>query len=124
MKPSYDHALSFLWVKDWDRAQRFYLEVLGFRKEYESEGWLELAVPGVKDSFVALNRFSAGGDLPRNEFITLRVPDLDAFRAYLTGRGVTFKGEIKEFRDENQGMRMFKFLDPDGNVLTASQIDR
>ena len=124
MKPSYDHALTFLWVTDWDRAMRFYTEVLGFRKDYESEGWAELAVPGVTDSFVAPNRIAAGRELPRNEFFTLRVPDLDAFRGYLSGRGVFLKGDVVDFREEGQGMRMFKFLDPDGNVLTASQIDR
>ncbi|MCK9461149.1 MAG: VOC family protein [Proteobacteria bacterium] len=124
MKPTYDHALTFLWVTDWDRALRFYTEVLGFRKDYESEGWAELAVPGVKDSFVALNRIAAGSELPRNEFVTLRVPDLDAFRAYLAGSGVFLKGDVVDFRDEGQGMRMFKFLDPDGNVITASQIER
>ena len=123
MKPTYDHALTFLWVADWDRALRFYTDVLGFRKDYESEGWAELAVPGVKDSFVALNRIGKGKEFPRNEFFTLRVPELDAFRSYLVSRGVPMRGDVMEFRDEGQGMRMFKFLDPDGNVLTASQIE-
>ena len=124
MKPTYDHAVTFLWVTDWDRALRFYTEVLGFRKDYESDGWAELAVPGLKDSFLALNRIAPGKELPRNEFVTLRVPDLDAFKRYLEGRGATLRGDVVEFREEGQGMRMFKFFDPDGNVLTAAQIER
>ena len=122
MELRYEHALTFVWVTDWQRSLDFYTGVLGFRKDYESEGWAELAVPGVQDSYVALNRFAAGSEVPRNEFLTLRVPDLDAFYAYLEEKGVPMRGRGDEFLDEGQGLRMFKFYDPDKNVITAAQI--
>jgi len=122
MKPTYDHAISFVWVKDWDRALRFYTDVLGFTKVYESDGWAEFRIPGVKDSYIALNRWVRGEPQPRNEFVTLRVSDLDAFKDYLESKEVHVRTDVDAFMDENQGLRMFKFCDPECNVLTAAQI--
>jgi len=123
MKPKYDHAISFLWVKDWDRALRFYGDTLGFGKVYESDGWAEFKIPGVKDSFIAINRWAVDNALPKNNFITLRVLDLMEFKKYLESKSVHIKGDVEEYVDEGQGLRMFKFFDPDRNVLTAAQID-
>jgi len=123
MKPQYDHAISFIWVKDWDKTLHFYTEVLGMTKVYDSEGWAELSVPGVKDSYIALNRWVRNEGQPKNEFITLRMKNLDEFRKYLKSKNVYLAGDMMEFLDEGQGLRMFKFEDPEGNVLTAAQID-
>ena len=49
--------------------------------------------------------------------------NLDEFRKYLKSKNVYLAGDMMEFLDEGQGLRMFKFEDPEGNVLTAAQID-
>jgi catechol 2,3-dioxygenase-like lactoylglutathione lyase family enzyme len=123
VKPTYKGMLSFVWVTDMDRALRFYLDVLGFSRVYENAGWTELSAPGIKTAYLALNRWSRPAKPPVNEFVTLRVDDLEALEAHLVGHGVRMKGGIQEYVDEGQGMRMFKFHDPDGNVLTASAIE-
>lgn len=124
MKPRYDHFVSFVWVQDWEQALSFYSDVLGFTKAYESEGWAELAIPGIKGVYLGLNKWGKPGEAPpTNSFITFRVEDLDAFHNHLEANRVRFKGDIWSFDDEGQGMRMFKFYDPDGNVLTVSQIE-
>jgi catechol 2,3-dioxygenase-like lactoylglutathione lyase family enzyme len=123
MKQLYDHVLSFVWVSDWKRALSFYTNVLGFNKAYESEGWAELSVPGLNDSYIALNRWARDEQFPKNKFVTLRVRDLNEFRKHLEEKRVRFTGADNEFLDEGQGLKMFKFYDSEGNVLTAAQID-
>ena len=123
MKPQYDHAISFMWVKNWDRAVHFYGDILGLTKAYESEGWAEFSVPGTRDSYIALNRWAKDEPHPTNHFITLRLKNLDEFRTYLKEKNVFLRGDVQEFLDENQGLRMFKFEDPEGNVLTAASIE-
>lgn len=56
-----------------------------------------------------------------NEYLTLSIDNLDEFKARLESKGVFLKGEVREFPE--QGMRMFKFLDPAGNVLTAAEVE-
>ncbi len=122
MKPQYDHAISYVWVTDWNRAYRFYTDVLGFTKVFESDGWAEFRVPGLEDSFVALNRWARQEPHPKNQFLTLRVRDLMEFKGYLESRDVRIQGEVEEHLDEGQGLKMVKFHDSEGNVLTAAQI--
>ena len=123
MKPSYKNLISFFWARDWDKSLKFYADVLGCTKIYESEGWAELSVPGVKTSYLALNHWTAEGEMPLNTFITFGVDNLDEFRAHLIANDVHMRGEIKSFMEEGQGMRMFKFADPCGNILTASSVE-
>jgi len=122
MKNEYVDTITFMWVKDWDRSIAFYEGVLGFRKVYESEGWAELAIPGITQFYLAINRWAATEEMPLNSFVTLRVKDLNAFRDRLAERKVKLKGEIQEFVQDDQGLRLFKFFDPDGNLLTACEM--
>ena len=71
MKPQYDHAISFMWVKDWDRAVHFYGDILGLTKAYESEGWAEFSVPGTRDSYIAINRWAKDEPHPINAPYTM-----------------------------------------------------
>ncbi len=123
MRPRYDHAVSFVWIRRWEEALDFYTNVLGFTRVYESEGWAELSIPGVEDGYLALNLWVLEETPPKNEFFTLRVGDLDRFKSYLESRNVHILGDVEEFVDEGQGLRMFRFADPERNVLTAAQID-
>jgi len=124
VKASYKNLITFVWVRDLEKAVKFYADILGCTRAYESEGWVELSVPGVKNAYLALNLWTSDGELPKNSFVTFGVEDLDGFREHLLAAKVHMHGDVKSFMDEGQGMRMFKFADPDGNILTASAIEQ
>ncbi len=121
MKPVYKNVISFLWVKNTKTALSFYADILGCKVVFESDGWAELSVPGAPNTFFALNKWAGEGDAPKNNFLTLGIENIDGFRTFLEARNVHLVGEIREFAE--QGMRMFKFRDPDGNVLTVSEVE-
>ncbi len=121
MKPVYKNVISFLWVKDVKVSLKFYSEILGCKIVFESDGWAELSVPGTPNTFFALNKWAGEGEHPYNNFLTLGIDDLDGYRKFLESNNVNLVGEIREFAE--QGMRMFKFKDPDGNVLTVSEVE-
>ncbi len=121
MANNYRNLISFLWVKDMNRAKIFYRQTLGLNIVLESEGWVELSIPGTGNAFLALNQWKGEGTPPVNKFITLGVETLETFHGRLMADDVHMKGGIQEFPD--QGMRMFKFFDPDGNILTAAAVE-
>ncbi|MBI9105942.1 MAG: VOC family protein [Spirochaetales bacterium] len=120
MQLSYKHSISFIWSRDIEKTERFYTNILGFKKAFESEGWIELAVPGVSNSFIAINQWRKEGTYPINEFLTFGVEDLNAFKAHLLAEEVTLKDDIIDFHE--QGMRMLKFFDHDNNIITVSEV--
>ena len=121
MKPVYKNVISFLWVKNTKAALEFYADILGCKIVFESDGWAELSVPGAPNTFFALNKWAGEGDHPYNNFLTLGIDNIDEFRKFLESHRVHLVGETREFAD--QGMRMFKFKDPDGNTLTVSEVE-
>ena len=78
-------------------------------------------MPGAPNTFFALNKWAGKGDHPVNSYITLGIDNLDGFRDFLASKRVHLEGEIRDFKE--QGMRMFKFQDPDGNILTVSEVE-
>ena len=116
----YKHAITYIWSRDIRKTEDFYVNVLGFKKAFESEGWIELAVPGVTNSYIAVNEWKREGTYPVNEFLTFGISDLDSFKAHLVAEEVKLKGDIVEFAE--QGMRMLKFYDHDNNILTVSEV--
>jgi len=120
MNKQYKNMISFVWVKDLDRALAFYTRTLGLNVVLESDGWVELAIPGTAGTYLALNLWKEAGPHPVNEFVTLGVDSLEDYRTGLVADDVHLKGEVVEFPEE--GLRMFKFADPDGNILTVSEI--
>ena len=118
---SYKHAISYIWSRDIERTERFYTKILGFKRAFESEGWIELAIPGLSNAYLAINEWRKEVTYPVNEFITFGVSDIDAFKAHLQAEEVTLCGDIVEFSD--QGMRMLKFYDHDENVITVSEVN-
>jgi len=119
MQP-YKNVVAFLWSTDLERTLAFYEEVLGLRRVYEAHGWVELSIPGTRNAFLALNRWTQDERPPRNDFLTLGVDDLDAARQCLERAGVRFRGEIVALHE--QGLRMLKFYDPEGNIITLAEI--
>jgi catechol 2,3-dioxygenase-like lactoylglutathione lyase family enzyme len=97
-------------TRDLDRARRFYGDVLGLPPSRRNAD--EFETPNVT---LALWAPEADGVefAPNTAGIALRVPDVEAARADLTGRGVEFLGETVD----TGVCRMGFFSDPDGNVL-------
>ncbi len=120
MNLSYKNIISYVWARDPEKTINFYTAILGFKKAFESDGWTELAVPGTTNTYLAVNKWSKEGTYPVNEFLTLGIEDLDAFKAHLVAEEVTLYGDIVDFPE--QDMRMLKFYDPDKNVLTVSEV--
>jgi len=121
MNQTYNNIISFVWSKDVKKSLQFYEEILGFKKAYESQGWIELSIPGLTTGYIAINRWAKKENPPVNQFITLGVDDLEGFKAYLEGKKVEMYKETFEFYEE--GIKMFKFYDPDGNILTAAEVE-
>ncbi len=117
----YKNILTFVWTGNMEKAMAFYRDVLGFSVVFESDGWVEFSIPGTQNAFLALNRWAGEGRHPVNEFLTLSVDNLDEFREKLETKRVALQGPVREFPEH--GMRMFKFLDPAGNVLTAAEVE-
>ncbi len=92
-------------VADVDRALAFYRDGLGFVEDHDvrpADGVrvVQLTPPG-----------SVKG-------LHLVVPDLEAARAELEGRGV----EVGELQDVGGGVRYAGLSDPDGNTLTLQEM--
>jgi catechol 2,3-dioxygenase-like lactoylglutathione lyase family enzyme len=120
MELEYKNIISFVWSKNIDASVRFYCDILGFKKAYESGGWVEMSIPGLGTGYMALNLWSRSEELPKNQFITLGVDNLEKLLAHLKANGVEVRDDLIEFYDE--GIRMMKFFDPDGNTITAAEI--
>ncbi len=121
MKQTYKNILSFVWTSNMEKTRAFYTDILGFSIVFDSDGWVECAIPGTQNAFLALNRWAGEGRHPVNEYLTLSVDNLDEFRKNLETKLVPLQGPVREFPEH--GMRMFKFLDPAGNVLTAAEVE-
>jgi len=120
MEITYKHAITYLWSRDIKKTLNFYEKILGFKKAYESDGWIEMAVPGVTNAYIAINKWKKEGTYPVNQFLTFGVEDIDAFKAHLVAEEVTMYGDMVEFAE--QGMKMLKFYDQDKNIITVSQV--
>ncbi len=122
MELKYRNIISFVWSKDIGRSLTFYTVILGCRVVFQSQNWVELAVPGLSTGYLAINLDSSDQPIRKNEFITLGVDNLDLFTAHLAASKVKLKGEVMEFYEE--GIRMLKFYDPDDNIITAAEVER
>ena len=119
MTPNYKNIISFVWAERYDKALAFYTNVLGFKKVFESDGWAELAVPGTKNAYLAVNRWNRDGRPPSNDFVTLGVEGMNDYKELLLAKDVRIKDDIEL---AEQGLRMLKFLDPEGNTITLAEV--
>jgi catechol 2,3-dioxygenase-like lactoylglutathione lyase family enzyme len=117
--------LVILPVTDVDRSKEFYRDVLGFVEDLDvrpAEGVrvVQLTPPGSGCSV------GIGTGLPVFMEMTpgvikglhLVVPDIDATRKELAGRGL----EVSDVLDVGGGVRYAWFSDPDGNSLTLQEM--
>jgi catechol 2,3-dioxygenase-like lactoylglutathione lyase family enzyme len=111
--PLYRSANVTLFVADFDRSVRFYVEALGLtlRGRYGSS-WAEVEAPGLS---IGIHPTRAAGptSIRAEGFaIGLQVEALDDVVARLAERGVKFSD-----RREDTGARFADFVDPDGLPL-------
>ena len=101
-------------TKDYDAAAKFYGEVLGlpFGKRW---GQMPAGEFEAGNLTIAVMQSDAFGleFAPHTHPIALQVDDVEAARAELESRGVTFKGETIDSGVCHQAI----FEDPDGNML-------
>ena len=108
-----------IFVRDWDRALRFYTETLGLDTTFRSDelGWAEL---DTGEAHLALER-AAPDDAESQALVgryvgaSLQVSDIYALHEELVGRGVEFEGAPEQ---QPWGGVLAHLRDPDGNVLT------
>jgi len=97
-----------LYVRDMERAIRFYRDELGLKLDFESEGWTTFRTGACTLALHATEQREPGTAEPDPTFL---VADPDSERARLAGAGV----EVTEIREPVIGLRVFDARDPDGN---------
>ena len=101
-------------TKDYDAAAKFYGEVLGlpFSKRWGNMPAGEFETGNLTIAVMQSDAFGLEF-APHTHPIAFRVDDVEAARAELESRGVTFKGETIDSGVCHQAI----FEDPDGNML-------
>ena len=101
-------------TKDYENAAKFYGEVLGlpFSKQWGDMPAGEFETGNLTIAVMESEAFGLEFS-PHTHPIALRVDDVEAARAELESRGVTFKGETIDSGVCHQAL----FEDPDGNML-------
>ena len=105
-------------VDDLGKAIEWWQEVMGLELAYRMDemGWAEVTspTPGVSLGLNANGAEAGGGGAA----IVFGVEDVEAARAELEGKGVSFTKDTEEI----PGMvKLAEFLDPFGNRLTLAQ---
>ncbi len=110
MAPKLTYIIKF--VADMDRAVHFYRETLGLPLKFQSPGWSEFLTG---ESTLALH--AADADHPAGPMrLGFRVPDLKAFYAEMTAKGVRFTmPPSMQF-----GVLMAQFVDSEGAEVSVS----
>ena len=100
-------------VRDVERATGFYRDTLGLEQVSEG-GWPEFQL-GENVSLYLIDPTNIGQEFtaPHTSHVGLRVPDVEATRRELEGKGIEFQGDILD----TGVCHMAFFKDPDGNQL-------
>ena len=121
-------------VADVDRAKRFYGEQAGFVIDHDTRvsdqaRFVQLTPPGSACSIVLSAGMGTepGGPVPGSARLQLVVPDIEAARAELAGRGVEVS-TVQHFDEGGQAEgpggdwnSFIFFSDPDGNAWTVQE---
>ena len=119
-------------VSDVDRAKAFYLEQAGFSLDVDHQAGdfrvVQLTPPGSACSIAVMRNPEAAGSV---QGLHLIIPDIDAGRAELVGRGVAAT-EVFHFEDGGQVPgpdpqhsdynSFLSFSDPDGNGWLVQEV--
>jgi catechol 2,3-dioxygenase-like lactoylglutathione lyase family enzyme len=114
-------------VTDIERAKSFYLDKLGFKLDADTtpaENFrvVHMTPPGSACSVVIGPKVvGADVDLGNSASMQLVVPDIDAARAELAGRGVEMS-EVQVMDPTRDGGKFVFFADPDGNAWALQEV--
>jgi lactoylglutathione lyase len=111
MAPKLTYAIEF--VKDMQRAVKFYRDVIGLPLKFESPGWSEFSTG---ETTLALHPASEKNPAGRVE-IGLEVPDLQKFYDEMTANGVKFPATPKK---QEHGAILAQFEDSEGASVSVS----
>ncbi|HEX9228900.1 MAG TPA: VOC family protein [Arthrobacter sp.] len=116
-----EKLITFLYYKDLPNAMRFYEDTLGFQVAID-QGWCKIY--GVSaDGYVGLVDETRGmhkAHPVKPVQICLRVPDVDAWHAYLKGLGVAGLTEPRSSRELR--IRAFVCYDPEGYQIEIQSV--
>lgn len=108
-----------IFVHRWPEACTFYRETLGLKERLRNDalGWAEYDLGGPCFGIERVDPADLEGEVLVGRFVgvSLRVGDIEAVYAMLTGRGVRFQGPPEK---QGWGGSLAHFRDPDGNILT------
>ncbi|TFL17531.1 VOC family protein [Jannaschia formosa] len=116
-------AITFLYYRDLPDAMRFYEEVLGLPLAID-QGWCKIyricpgAHVGLVDETRGMNKWTEEKPVQ----LCIRVPDVDAWYAYL--QEVPIPGLSEMFQSEELGIRAFVFNDPEGYQIEVQSATR
>lgn len=116
-------AITFFYYRDLARAMQFYEDVLGLNLAID-QGWCKIyrvaegAHIGLVDESHGMNKWAV--DKPVQ--FCIRVPDVDAWYAYIKDVGVDDLSEL--FINDEIGIRAFVFSDPEGYQVEIQSATR
>ena len=114
-------AITFLYFRDLPRAMRFYEEVLGLTLAID-QGWSKIyriaggAHVGLVDETRGMHRAAD----PKPVQICLRVPDVDAWHAFVAAKDVAALTSPRDV--PSLGIRAFVFDDPEGYQIEVQSV--
>lgn len=108
---------AFYWTKEMDSTVSFYRDVLGLNLEIRhGEDWAEFTIG---DTTLALHGTRGAAAPSQGATVVFEVDDLDVTMRALSGRGVSFEGEVTEIPGGSG--RFASFRDPGGNLVQIYQ---
>jgi predicted enzyme related to lactoylglutathione lyase len=112
--------LSWIVVKDWKAAVKFYTETVGLTllTENAEYGWAELS--GADGSMLGIAQECSHSEVKAgsNTITAITVDNIEEARAFFQKKGVRLMGEIQEVPGH---VKMQTFADADGNVMQIVQ---
>ena len=116
-------GFSWVTVSDFDKARAFFTDILGLEISQDSPefGWIELKAAG-GEAFLGVAKHQE--DQPelirpgQNAVVTFDVEDIEASKAAMEKKGVTFHGDIIEIPGH---VKMVWFTDHDNNAYQLCQ---
>lgn len=104
-------------VKDMERAQAFYVDLLGFRKVFENGSPVGFMILQRDDAEVHLS-LQKDHKAAHFNIAHMMVENIDHLHGLVQQRGLKV---VKRLQDKDYGLRAFVFEDPDGNRIDVGQ---
>jgi len=116
-------SYAIIFVADMERSVAFYSDVLGLPVRFETPEWTEYATEGAtlalhKADMPASVKAASNPKSPGHCHPGISVADLNALHSKLLNQGVTCVQEPKDLF----GARIAQYLDPDGLLISVSEV--